>query len=102
MGFRPFYAQQQLDGGEPWIGYAFLCKVGEGVLKAQKGETKDLRWMEIQELERMLRETPENVFDLQVPVLREYVKYRTKEGIIDRYKERTKKLDEPILDSDVE
>lgn len=39
FGFRPYCCVQQIKGGNPWIGFVFICEVEGGEPKAQASET---------------------------------------------------------------
>ncbi len=70
--FEPYCCQQQVKGGLQWVWFVFLCEVENTPLKAQKGETKDPKWVEYNELKEMVEKTPEKFFTLQLPVLQFY------------------------------
>ncbi|MFO0704121.1 MAG: NUDIX hydrolase, partial [Patescibacteria group bacterium] len=72
--FVPFLCQQSLEtnGGLPWIGFVFRCKV-KGEVKIQLEEAKDPKWLHIDELTKLIYEEPENIFPLQYPVLKHYI-----------------------------
>lgn len=74
MIFQPLICQQVLNknDGKLWFGFVFICEV-EGEPKMQKGETKDPRWVSIEELEKLLDEQPEKIFPHQYQALRYYV-----------------------------
>ncbi len=71
--FTTYCCQQLLRGNIPWIGFVFLCKV-KGKLQPAKGETKDPKWMNVNELKVIIENTPEKIFTLQLPVLDYYIK----------------------------
>lgn len=76
QAFRPFLCQQMLEsnGGLPWVGFVFRCRVtGEPVKETD--ESRDLRWMTIPELERFMKEKPEEVFGLQYSTLTYYINW---------------------------
>jgi 8-oxo-dGTP diphosphatase len=74
IAFRPFLCQQVLEtnGGLPWVGFVFRCEA-TGTIEMQTSEAKDPRWVSIDELDDILRTTPEKVFSLQFATLRYYV-----------------------------
>jgi len=76
MVFQPFICQQVLtkNNGRLWFGFVFLCEV-EGELKMQKGETKDPRWISLEELEKLLDEQPEKIFPHQYQALKYYLEW---------------------------
>lgn len=69
--FKPFICQQVLEtnNGLPWIGFVFLCEV-EGEVIINNNEAKDPIWVSISELKKIIKEKPENMFPLQLPVLK--------------------------------
>jgi len=75
IAYAPFCCTQQTQGGRAYIGMAFLCKVVGGELHANPSESKNHFWLRLSELTEMLRENPEDMFTLNVPVLRWYVEY---------------------------
>lgn len=74
FAFRPFICQQSLEtnGGLPWVGFVFRCEV-EGSITMQQSEAKDPCWVTLDELEKLLRKTPERIFSLQYATLRYYL-----------------------------
>lgn len=75
IGFEPFYCHQQIKNGRPWVGFAFICEVAEEEPKEQEGETKDIRWINLEEFEDLVRKKPEQIFALQLPILERYFEY---------------------------
>ncbi len=73
--FQPFLCQQVLStrNGLPWMGFVFLCEV-EGEIKMQENEAKDPIWVSLKELEEILSTKPDEIFPLQLPVLKYYLK----------------------------
>lgn len=72
FGFRPFCCTQQLRGGLPWVGFIFRCRVEEGEIVSQPGETRDVRWVDAHEANELLHRSPERFFTLEVPALDYY------------------------------
>lgn len=77
QAFRPFVCQQMLssNGGLPWVGFVFRCKV-EGTLLHETNESRDLRWVSLDELESFILDQPEQVFGLQYATLRYYLDWQ--------------------------
>lgn len=75
FAFVPFCCQQQIIGGQPWIGFVFLCEVADTEPVPQESEVKDIRWISKDELKKLFTETPENFFTLQLPVIDYYLNY---------------------------
>lgn len=72
FGFRPFCCVQQLKNGRPWIGFIFLCEVEDGELVAQANEVRDVRWMDVSELQKIFINSPEKIFTLELPAFEYY------------------------------
>ena len=74
--FKPFLCQQVLStrNGLPWIGFVFLCEV-EGEIKMQEDEAKNPIWVNLNELEEIIKNKPDKIFLLQLPVLKYYLKW---------------------------
>lgn len=66
----PFCVTQMRDG--PFIGIIFRCKA-EGVPVQKTNETKEARWMDIEELRRIVNDTPERVYTAFLGALKKYV-----------------------------
>ena len=73
FAFVPFCANQQLKGGQPWIGFVFVCEVEDGDPVPQEDEVKDIRWMKKEDLKDIFEKTPEKIFTLQLGVLDFYL-----------------------------
>lgn len=74
FAFRPFCCQQQLRGGLPWVGFVFLCEVEDQQPRAQADEVKDIRWVNLAKLGKMLEN--KEIFTLQAGVLQYYLSSR--------------------------
>lgn len=76
FAFQPFLCQQVLStrNGLPWIGFVFLCEV-EGEIKMQETEAKDPTWVNLNELENMIKNKSDKIFPLQLPVLKYYLEW---------------------------
>lgn len=73
FAFVPFCCQQQLRGGNSVVGFVFICEVENKTPAGNVDEATDLRWVTLRELQRILDETPEQIFTLQLPVLSYYL-----------------------------
>jgi len=78
--FKPFVCQQVLNtnGGLPWIGFVFICEVS-GIVKIDKNEARNPRWMNVAELKELIYNYPGKIFPLQLPVLEYYVENYSKD-----------------------
>ena len=75
FAFVPFCCQQQLKGGLPRVGFVFLCQVEDAEPVPQHEEVHDIRWMKVSELRKIIDETPERIFTLQLGVWDYYLNY---------------------------
>lgn len=67
---EPFCVTQMKNG--PFIGLIFLCKaVGEPTLVTD--EAKDARWMDMQDLQKLVNESPEKVYTAFLAPLKKYL-----------------------------
>jgi 8-oxo-dGTP diphosphatase len=57
---QPFAAYQTLHGPVDSLGVYFLCRA-EGQLLETGDETRDLRWMFVSEIARLMRDAPEQI-----------------------------------------
>lgn len=74
FGFKPFCCTQQLLEGRPWIGFSFRVTVKPGQPRDQKGETKDVRWVNIKEIFDIYALDSKKLFTLEVPAWEYYFK----------------------------
>ena len=75
FSFIPFCCQQQTRGGMPWIGFVFICEVEDKEPVPQGDEVRDIRWIKKSELKKMMAETPERFFTLQLGPLDYYLNH---------------------------
>ena len=76
FAFQPFCCQQQLKNGMPWIGFVFICEVEDKEPSVQVEECRDIRWINRNELQRLLENEPEKIFGLQLGALKYYFENR--------------------------
>jgi 8-oxo-dGTP diphosphatase len=74
FGFRPFCCVQQIENGKPWIGFIFRCTVKDGQPKNQESETRDVKWMKIEEIKDIFENSPEKLFTLEIAAWDYYFK----------------------------
>lgn len=74
IAFRPFCCTQQLKDGKPWVGFVFIAEVEDGEPKAQLSETKDAKWVAADEVKRLVENSPEQFFGLELPAWEYYLK----------------------------
>ena len=67
---QPFCITQMSQG--PFIGLIFLCRA-EGDPVQETNETKEVRWMNLDELKQIVNEQPERVYTAFLAPLKKYV-----------------------------
>lgn len=77
FGFRPFCCTQQLKNGKPWVGFVFICEVEDTPPKAYSNESKDVKWVNVKEVEQIFKLFPEKLFTLELPAWEYYFKQRS-------------------------
>lgn len=75
FAFVPFCCNQQIKGGEPWIGFVFICEVEDKDPKKEGDGTKDILWIKKSKLKNIFEKNPEKIFTLQLGVLDFYFNY---------------------------
>jgi SAM-dependent methyltransferase len=76
FGFRPFCCTQQLKNGKPWIGFVFICEVENTPPKSGSNESKDIKWVTVNEIKQIFTHSPEKLFSLELPAWEYYFKER--------------------------
>lgn len=72
LSFMPFCVTQNLSGAYSIILNTFICEA-EGELLVSSNETEDIRWMHVDEVRRIVEETPEKVFFMHVNGIMKYL-----------------------------
>jgi 8-oxo-dGTP pyrophosphatase MutT (NUDIX family) len=72
FAFVPFCCQQQLSG-KARVGFVFVCTVEGTDPVPARDEVKEITWLGMAELKRLLEESPEKIFTFQLPVLEFYL-----------------------------
>ena len=74
FAFRPFCCTQQLKDGKPWVGFVFIAEVEDGEPVSQLSENKDTKWVSVTEVKRLVENSPESFFGLELPAWEYYFK----------------------------
>jgi SAM-dependent methyltransferase len=74
IGFKPFCCTQQLKDGKPWVGFIFVCEVEDSEPQAQLSETRDPKWVPVNQVRELLEASPEKFFGLELPAWEYYFK----------------------------
>ena len=71
ISFEPYCVTQNLSGAYSIILNTFLCEA-EGDLLGCTDETENIRWEKISNVERLIKEEPENIFFMHLNALKKY------------------------------
>ncbi|MCA9332144.1 hypothetical protein KC968_04385, partial [Candidatus Saccharibacteria bacterium] len=74
VGFRPFCCTQQLQDARPWIGFVFVVEVEEGEPEPQLSETRDTKWVPVDEVRYLFDTAPDKFFGLELPAWDYYLR----------------------------
>lgn len=72
LAYTPYASCQNLAGSYPIMVQTFLCEVAGDPLE-QSDESRNIRWIEVTELARLLREFPACFYPMHLAALRRYV-----------------------------
>ena len=72
VNFTPFSCSQNLSGDYPIMVFVFICKV-EGELLPFSDESKDYRWIPIENIKQIVDETPQSLYPMHVETLKKYI-----------------------------
>lgn len=76
LQYTPFASTQNVSEAYPIMVQTFLCSA-IGKLAKETNETKNLRWVEIDELQRMLEENLDYFYPMHVMTLKKYLEQFT-------------------------
>jgi 8-oxo-dGTP pyrophosphatase MutT (NUDIX family) len=80
VGYEPFYVSQQLKGGRSYLNIGLICRLGQKggfALIENQNETKDPRWIDMDELQDLLNNSCDEIFPLNIPILVRYLDLKT-------------------------
>lgn len=75
LNYTPFSSSQNLQGNYPIMVQVFICRV-EGKLLSSSSESKNIRWMPLYELSKLLQEDMQSFYPMHVTTLKKYIKYK--------------------------
>lgn len=67
----PFSCAQNIEGNYPIMVFVFVCYV-EGQLLAFSDESKNYKWIAVDEVESMISLNPEAFYPMHIDTLRKY------------------------------
>lgn len=77
FAFVPFCCQQMTKGRVPYVGFVFLCTVEDKEPTPQFEEISNIQWIKKSVLKKLLEESPEKFFTLQLGPLDYYLNHYT-------------------------
>ena len=72
ISFTPFCTTQNMSGGYSLIINTFVCNA-TGTLLKHSEEARNIRWITIRDLDRILEKSPEMIFPIHLNALKKYV-----------------------------
>lgn len=75
LSYTPFSSNQNLKGTYPIMVQIFICKA-EGEILKKSNEAKNIRWMNLWELDHLLESKPEVFYPMHVETLRKYLRLK--------------------------
>lgn len=75
LNYTPFSSSQNLQGDYPIMVQVFLCKVKGELLKVTN-ETKNIRWISLEELKEMLETQRERFYPMHITTLQSYLRFK--------------------------
>lgn len=72
LQYTPFASTQNVSQAYPIMVQAFICKA-EGTLAKSTNESQNIRWVEVDELKRLLETQSDCFFPMQVITLKKYI-----------------------------
>lgn len=73
LNYNSFAIAQNLEGYYPIMVQVFICKV-EGHLLKETNESRNIRWISLQDLSKKLREEEQNLYPMHVITLSKYLR----------------------------
>jgi glycosyltransferase A (GT-A) superfamily protein (DUF2064 family)/8-oxo-dGTP pyrophosphatase MutT (NUDIX family) len=74
--FKPFYCQQQLQGDRAYLSLVFVSNYIRGKLTENPLENKNLRWVDLDEIKKIIKDNPDKIFSLSLAAIQEYLKFK--------------------------
>ena len=75
LSYEPFSSSQNTYGEYPIMVQTFICSV-EGTLLKETNETKNMRWIEIEDLNILLSNYPSKFYPMHFITLKKYVEMK--------------------------
>lgn len=73
LSYNPFNCSQNIDGYYPIMVQVFICKV-KGELLEYTSETKNVRWISLEELNKLLESNEKVFYPMHVYTLKKYLR----------------------------
>ena len=75
INYMPFACSQNIEGTYPIMVQTFICKV-EGKILDKTNETKNIRWVSIDELKQLIDNREDDFYPMHVTTLKKYLTER--------------------------
>lgn len=75
LNYTPFSSSQNIQGTYPIMVQTFICKV-KGQALSETNETKNIRWISLNDLKKLLDENINKFYPMHVITLKKYIKIK--------------------------
>ncbi|WP_425448317.1 NUDIX hydrolase [Dethiothermospora halolimnae] len=75
LNYTPFSSSQNIQGTYPIMVQTFICKV-KGQTLSETNETKNIRWISLNDLKKLLDENINKFYPMHVITLKKYIKIK--------------------------
>jgi len=75
--YKPFFCQQQLRGDRSYLSLAFISNYVRGSLEENTKETREVEWISLSRLKKIVKKEPNNIFGLSLAVLSSYLEKKS-------------------------
>lgn len=75
LNYSPFCCSQNIEGYYPIMVQVFICKVS-GELLESTNETKNIRWIPLNELSKVIKSDEHRLYPMHVNTLKKYLKLK--------------------------
>ncbi len=77
LSYKPFSCAQNIEGHYPILVQIFICKVKEDIPAKATNESRNMRWISLEDLRRKLEFQRESFYPMHITTLEKYLAYKT-------------------------
>lgn len=79
INYTPFSSTQNLCGTYPIMVHVFICRAS-GELMGSSNESKNMRWISLDELRKLMETKEDNFYPMHVSTLKKYLRFKDSRG----------------------